>query len=97
LSANLISDGRVNGHPANNDFEFFKRDPSLNSPPGQQPPDTAPPVGKDNQCMGPGEFKASPGDQFVQPSVISAKPIHVMILRLLEKVKHQGMTGRRVI
>jgi Dyp-type peroxidase family len=52
-----------NNDCANNDFEFFKRDSSLNSPPDQQPPDTAPPVGKDNQCVGPRKFTPSPGDR----------------------------------
>lgn len=50
---------------ANNDFEFFKADPSLAQPGSPPPPDTVPPVGTDDQCMPPKQsmFNASPGDQ----------------------------------
>ena len=50
---------------ANNDFEFFKADPSLAKPGSSPPPDMVPPVGTDDQCMTPKQsmFNASPGDQ----------------------------------
>ncbi len=53
---------------ANNDFEFFKKDPSLidDQPDKQPPPDILPPVGTDNQCTGSGKFPASHGDRLGQ-------------------------------
>jgi Dyp-type peroxidase family len=46
---------------ANNDFEFFKPDPSLVQPnPGAPLPDTA---GSDDRCGQPKLFEASPGDR----------------------------------
>ncbi len=50
---------------ANNDFEFFKADPSIAQPGGPPPPDAAPPAGSGDQCMVPKQpmFNASPGDQ----------------------------------
>jgi Dyp-type peroxidase family len=46
---------------ANNDFDFFKQDPSLDKPqPGPPPPDS---VGSDDRCSQPKLFAASPGDQ----------------------------------
>jgi Dyp-type peroxidase family len=51
-----------NNDCANNDFEFFKADPSSTNP-NQTPPDTLPPVGTDDQCKEEAEhFNASPGD-----------------------------------